>query len=120
MPEISAEFKPFTIKRPWGNFRQFTTNNPFTVKIILVKKGEAFSLQYHNKRSEFWRIISGTPEITIGDSVVEAKMGDEFQIPKKTKHRVRSLDTDTEFLEISSGEFDENDIVRLEDKYGRI
>jgi len=113
------EFKPFTIERPWGNFKQFTHNTLSTVKIVFVKKGEAFSLQYHNDRTEFWKILSGTPEITIGESVIQAKKGDEFEIPPKTNHRARSVDTDTEILEISSGNFNEEDVIRLEDKYGR-
>ncbi len=114
-----AEFKPFTIKRPWGAFRQFTHNSPSTVKIIFIKKGEAFSLQYHNHRTEFWKILSGTPEITIGKSILHTKKGDEFKISPKINHRVYAVDTDAEILEISSGNFDENDIIRLEDKYGR-
>ncbi len=115
-----AEFKPFTIERPWGNFRQLTHNNPSTVKILFIKRGETFSLQYHNKRKEFWRVISGLPEITMGESMVNAKAGDEFEIPPKMNHRVRSTGGDTEILEISTGDFDENDIIRIEDKYGRV
>lgn len=115
------EFKPFTDKRPWGEFRQLTHNTLSTVKILIVKAGEAFSLQYHNKRSEFWKILSGSPEIIIGDVVVNGKVGDEFEIPVKTNHRVHSaVDADTQILEIAYGDFDENDIVRIEDKYGRI
>lgn len=106
-------------ERPWGNFRQFTKNSPSTVKIIYVKKSEAFSLQYHNERTEFWKILSGNPEITIGDALIHGKPGDEFEIPPKTNHRIYSSDTGTEILEISFGNFDEKDIVRLEDKYGR-
>ena len=114
------EFKVFQEERPWGNFRQFTHNSPSTVKIIFVKKGEAFSLQYHERRTEFWRILRGTPEVTIGNSVMEGKVGDEFKIPPKTNHRVCSIGSDTEILEIAEGDFDEDDIVRIEDKYGRI
>jgi mannose-6-phosphate isomerase-like protein (cupin superfamily) len=113
------EFKPFTEERPWGNFRQFTHNSLSTVKIILVRKGEAFSLQYHNSRTEFWKILSGNPEVTVGDKTVIAKQGDEFEIPPKTNHRIRATDSDSQILEIAAGNFDENDIVRLEDKYGR-
>ncbi|OGI95735.1 mannose-6-phosphate isomerase [Candidatus Nomurabacteria bacterium RIFCSPLOWO2_01_FULL_42_17] len=114
-----SEFKPFQEERPWGNFRQFTHNSLSTVKIIFVKKGEAFSLQYHNHRTEFWKVLSGTPEITLGESIINAKFGDEFVILPKTNHRVYAASTDAEILEISSGDFDENDIVRIEDKYGR-
>jgi mannose-6-phosphate isomerase len=117
--ESMAEFKPFQVSRPWGSFRQFTNNEPATVKIILVKKDEAFSLQYHTIRTEFWKILSGNPEVTIEESVTRAKPGDEFEIAPKTKHRVYSVEMDTQILEISIGKFDENDIVRLEDKYGR-
>jgi mannose-1-phosphate guanylyltransferase/mannose-1-phosphate guanylyltransferase/mannose-6-phosphate isomerase len=113
------EFKIFQEERPWGNFRQFTHNSLSTVKIIFVKKGEAFSLQYHNQRTEFWKVLSGTPEITIGESTIQAKKGAEFEIPSKKNHRVRSIDSDTEILEIAYGNFDESDIIRIEDKYGR-
>ncbi len=111
--------KLLTDERPWGRFRQFTENEVTTVKTIFIKKGESLSLQYHNHRSEFWRILSGTPDVTIGDTVTRAKAGDEFEIPVKVNHRIHAIDTDAEFLEISSGNFDENDIVRLEDNYGR-
>lgn len=115
-----VETKPFQTERPWGNFRQFTFNTPSTVKILFVKKDEAFSLQYHNKRTEFWKILSGTPEITIGEAVVFAKPGDEFEILPKTNHRAWAIGKDAEILEISMGDFDEEDIIRLEDKYGRV
>ncbi|MDP9249711.1 MAG: phosphomannose isomerase type II C-terminal cupin domain [bacterium] len=113
------EFKPFTEERPWGDFRQFTHNNLSTVKILFIKKGDAFSLQYHNLRTEFWRILSGNPEVTVGGKTIKAKQGDEFAVPQKTPHRIHAIDSDTQILEISSGNFDEGDIVRLEDKYGR-
>ncbi|MEK7564286.1 MAG: phosphomannose isomerase type II C-terminal cupin domain [Patescibacteria group bacterium] len=112
--------KLFTEERPWGKFEQFTHNEISTIKIITVKTGEAFSLQSHKNRREFWKILSGSPEVTIGDSVVTASKGDEFNVPPMTKHRVRSVGVDTEILEIVLGIFDENDITRLEDKYGRV
>ena len=113
------ELKPFTEERPWGSFRVFTKNEPTTVKILFVKKGEVFSLQKHQRRNEFWRVLSGTPDITIGDEVIRAKMGDEFKIMPEANHRISAPADDVAVLEISRGEFDENDIVRIEDKYGR-
>lgn len=110
---------PFTEKRPWGEFRQFSEGENVTVKIITVKKGESLSLQKHNKRSEFWRILKGTPLITNGDETVEANIGDEFLIGIGVNHRVEARVDDVEFLEVSRGEFQEGDIERLEDKYGR-
>ena len=109
----------FTEKRPWGEFRQFTSGAPVTVKTLLVKAGERISLQEHEKRSEFWRILSGTPLITIGTKVFQAAKGDEVEIPVKTPHRIEATDTDVEILEISEGTFDEDDISRLDDNYGR-
>jgi mannose-6-phosphate isomerase-like protein (cupin superfamily) len=113
------ELTPRTEKRPWGEFREFIKNEPVTVKIIKVKMGETLSLQTHSKRSEFWKVLSGTPEITIGENVFVAKEGDEFNINQGESHRIGSREGESEVLEISTGEFDENDIIRLEDKYGR-
>lgn len=114
-----AEFTPLEEERPWGGFRQFTHNSSSTVKILFIKKGEAFSLQYHNLRTEFWKILSGNPEVTVGDKTIIAKEGDEFEVLPKTPHRIHATDSDSQILEISSGNFDEGDNIRLEDKYGR-
>lgn len=111
--------KPFDEQRPWGSFRQFTAGEPSTVKILFVRRGEEFSLQHHAKRSEFWRVLSGTPRITVGNEVFDAHPGDEFEIAIGTSHRISAPNDDIECLEISSGEFDEQDIVREQDKYGR-
>ena len=77
------------------------------------------SLQRHKHRDEFWKVLSGSPNIIVGEKAVAAKAGDQFEIPRETNHRVESPSDDVEILEISRGEFDENDIVRVEDKYGR-
>ena len=111
--------KPVTENRPWGEFRKFADNEQVTVKIITVKRGESFSLQRHGKREEFWRILKGTPEVVNGDKTVRARPGDEFTVPIGALHRVSAIDDDVEFLEIARGDFGENDIERIEDKYGR-
>lgn len=111
---------PETTKRPWGSFTRFTNNEPSTVKLLYVNHGEVLSLQYHNKREEFWKVIKGNPEITIGDEVVGAKEDDEFFIATGVKHRISAPENNVVILEISKGEFDESDIVRIEDKYGRV
>jgi len=105
--------------RPWGNFQRFTANQPSTVKLITVNENEAFSLQYHSKRDEFWHILSGSGIVTVGADEFPAKKGDEFFIPAKTNHRARGGVGGLLFLEIGFGEYDEEDIVRLEDNYGR-
>ncbi len=112
--------KSITHTRPWGSFIEFTKNKPSTVKILTINKGEEFSLQFHKNREEFWRVLSGAPTIIIGDEEFTAEEGEEFMVDKGKKHRISAKDTEVQILEISFGEFDEDDIIRIEDKYGRI
>jgi mannose-6-phosphate isomerase-like protein (cupin superfamily) len=105
--------------RPWGNFERFTLNEKSTIKIITVNAGEAFSLQTHEHRDEFWYILTGSGLVTAGDVHKEAHAGDSFFVKAGMQHRVACTDERIIFLEIALGEFDENDIKRLEDKYGR-
>ena len=112
--------EPFTEKRPWGEFRQYTSGESVTVKTVFVKAGECLSLQYHERRAEFWRVLSGAPDVTIGEKITHAKVGDEFMVPKGATHQIAAAEEDVEILEIAYGDFDENDIVRIEDNYGRV
>ena len=105
--------------RPWGDFERFTLNEQTTVKIITVKAGEEFSLQTHEHRDEFWRVLSGSGVVHVGDKDTEAKEGDTFYSPRHTEHRATGGPGGITFLEIAFGNFDESDIKRLEDKYGR-
>jgi len=111
--------KTLTIKKPWGHFEQFTLNEISTVKIHSIDPNSSLSLQYHNDRTEFWYIISGHPVVTIGEQKINAKPGDEFTIGKKELHQIEATDDAVQFLEIAYGNFDEEDIVRIKDKYGR-
>jgi len=114
-----AKLEIYQEERPWGNFRQFTHDILSTVKIITVKPNEILSLQSHEKRSEFWKIIKGNGIVEIGNSKKEAKEGDEYEINIGDKHRLSAGSKGIQVLEISTGEFDEKDIIRYEDKYGR-
>jgi mannose-1-phosphate guanylyltransferase/mannose-1-phosphate guanylyltransferase/mannose-6-phosphate isomerase len=105
--------------RPWGQFERFTLNEQTTVKIITVNAGEEFSLQTHEDRDEFWRVLSGYGVVTVGDKQHDASPGDEFFITRGDKHRAQGGEEGLVFLEIAFGVFDEDDIKRLEDKYGR-
>ena len=111
--------KIYEEKRPWGNFRHFTHNAQSTVKIITVSPGEILSLQSHEKRAEFWKVVKGGGTVEIDGRKYEVKEGDEHEIPQGAKHRVSAGPAGLEILEISLGDFDENDIIRYEDKYGR-
>lgn len=106
-------------KKPWGNFEQFTHNQKSTVKILTVLPKRKLSLQYHLKREEFWKVLEGNCTVIIGDKKYTAKKGDYFQIKKKQKHRIIGGTKTAQLLEISFGNFDEADIVRIEDIYGR-
>jgi mannose-1-phosphate guanylyltransferase/mannose-1-phosphate guanylyltransferase/mannose-6-phosphate isomerase len=105
--------------RPWGDFERFTLNEQTTVKIITVKAGEAISLQTHENRDEFWRVLTGSGVFTINDEHHTAEAGAQFFSPRASKHRVAGGPGGLSFLEIAFGTFDEKDITRLEDNYGR-
>jgi mannose-1-phosphate guanylyltransferase/mannose-1-phosphate guanylyltransferase/mannose-6-phosphate isomerase len=107
-------------ERPWGSFERFTLNEPSTVKIITVAPGEAFSLQTHEHRDEYWRVLSGSGWITSGSETRDARPGDSFFTSRGQRHRAEAGPDGLAFLEIALGEFDEDDITRLEDKYGRV
>ncbi len=111
--------KPYREERPWGNFVKFTQNLPSTVKIITVKPNETLSLQTHSHRDEFWQVVSGDGSVDIGPEHFHVKAGDSHFVPRTTAHRIASGPSGLTILEIAFGDFDENDIVRLEDKYGR-
>lgn len=108
-----------TEKRPWGHFERFTLNEPCTVKLVYLDGKKRLSLQYHNNRSEFWKVVKGPVRVQIGDDVRILQTNDSITIPEKTVHRLIGDGSDAIILEISRGEFDESDIVRLEDDYRR-
>lgn len=117
---IDDELNIYQEERPWGSFRQFTENIISTVKILIVKPNEELSLQSHTKRKEFWRVIKGGGIFDINNKKYIVEVGDEHFIPIGAKHQIKSGSDGLEVLEISLGEFDEDDIIRYEDKYGRI
>jgi len=106
--------------RPWGKFRAFPYRNAGSVKIITVNPGCSLSLQYHNKRSEFWIVLDEGLEVTIGDKVWEPEKNEEIFIPRKIPHRIRGVgQKEARIMEIWIGSSSESDIVRMEDDYGR-
>jgi mannose-6-phosphate isomerase-like protein (cupin superfamily) len=112
--------KIYSESRPWGRFEKFHENKSCTVKLIYVNANSRLSLQYHKKRSEFWKVIKGTAMVEIDEKRIVLGEGETITIPRQAKHRVRALDSQCIILEISYGRFDENDIVRLEDDYQRV
>jgi mannose-6-phosphate isomerase len=119
--QVRTTMKTLIVKKPWGLFKQFTLNEKSTVKILVVHPGELLSLQSHKKRSEFWYVIQGSPTIVLNTSRKKYEEGDEIKVGKRVKHRIlNTTKTLVRILEIASGEFDEKDIVRYEDKYARV
>jgi len=114
--------KPYREQRPWGEELWLTREHeaPAMVKVITVKPGESLSLQFHHRRDEFWLVLSGDGMAEIGERSLRLEPGGTCFIPRETKHRVSGGSTAMSFLELAFGDFDENDIVRLEDRYGRV
>jgi mannose-6-phosphate isomerase-like protein (cupin superfamily) len=106
-------------ERPWGFFRKFTDNELSTVKLISIKPSEELSLQSHEKRVEFWRVVSGDGIFEVDEKKYIVEVGSEQYVSKQAKHKMKAGMDGMEVLEISFGEFDEGDIARYEDKYGR-
>ena len=114
--------------RPWGSFQVLSGDDNYWQKIITVKPYQRLSLQYHKHRSEYWIVDSGEATIQIDDKFYTASTGSSFFIPVGALHRVINGTVvgndaphreDFVFREIAIGKVDENDIVRVEDDYGR-
>ena len=117
------DHRPPSIKvdKPWGRFEQYTHNLPSTVKIITVAPGGTLSRQYHDHRDELWVILDRGAQVQLGEEVLEPEAGEKIFIPRGTVHRLSTAgESEVRILEISFGEFDEEDIVRLDDVYGRV
>ena len=109
----------YTDIRPWGKFEKFHENELCTVKLIYINSNSRLSLQYHQHRWEFWKILKGTAEVELEGAKVSVKEGEHIKIGTGVKHRIKAYE-DYIVLEISYGRFDENDITRIEDDYGRV
>lgn len=112
--------KPVVVEKPWGRFIQYVLNELVTVKILEVKAGEQLSLQSHNHRSELWVPLDEGACIEVDGQILRPEPLEPVFIPQGAKHRLIGEDKDYRVLEISFGYFDEDDIVRYEDKYGRV
>lgn len=112
----------YTEVRPWGKFENLLETEYTKVKRIWVNPGAALSLQYHTHRSEVWTVVSGSGEVQIGTSRGKVKAGDIRHIPLGATHRAIGGEEGMIFIEVQlspSGIFSEDDIVRIEDMYGR-
>jgi len=109
------------VSRPWGNFKTIHIGDNFTVKILTIHPNSQISLQYHNNRSEHWIITKGIANITKGDQNFILNENEVTFIEKEEIHRIENKEKyDLVIVEVQTGEkISENDIVRLDDIYGR-
>lgn len=119
MLRIVDEIVPLHDERPWGSFDRFTQNQVSTVKTIRVAPDQRLSLQRHHARAEFWRVLSGSGTAQVDGAEHPLSPGVDVWIPQGAAHRLSAGSDGIEVLEIALGQFDENDIERLEDDYGR-
>jgi mannose-6-phosphate isomerase-like protein (cupin superfamily) len=107
-------------ERPWGKFRSYPHRLASSLKIITVNPGGLLSLQYHQHRSEYWIILDPGLEITLGSKTWQPQPGEEIFIPAGTPHRLKGLGPEpARVMELWLGDSGEEDIVRLDDIYGR-
>ena len=110
------------VEKPWGYELRWAITDRYAGKVLHVKKGEALSLQYHERKDEYQYVIRGALDMEIGgpDGVLTTRRmnaGDTLHITPGTRHRLTAVE-DTDIFEVSTPEID--DVVRLEDRYGRV
>jgi mannose-6-phosphate isomerase-like protein (cupin superfamily) len=109
--------------RPWGRFDIIGSFNigevQVVVKKITVTPGKRLSYQSHASRSEHWYIIAGQGEVELEGNTQTVKAGDSIDIKVGQKHRIGAGSEELIFVEVATGTFDEHDIVRYEDDFGR-
>ena len=110
-----------SVFRPWGTYHSVDQGEGFQVKRITVHPGGRLSLQKHNKRAEHWVVVAGTATVTRDGKEQEVAVNESVYIPIGTAHRLENRgDTPLHLIEVQSGSYlGEDDIVRLDDDYGR-
>lgn len=123
MPEPPAinRAEDSRVDKPWGHEIRWAITDRYLGKILHVKKGEALSLQYHERKDEWLLVSSGCVDLEVGGldgDLVTHRMraGDTVHMRPLTRHRLTAVE-DTDIFEVSTAELD--DVVRLEDRYGR-
>ena len=107
--------------RPWGGYTSVVSGPRFQVKRIFVNPGKRLSLQKHHHRAEHWIIVAGTAEVQIGDKTMMIKENESVYIPQGDVHRLTNPGKIVlELIEVQTGSYlGEDDIIRLEDEFGR-
>jgi len=108
------------VPKPWGYELIYAKTSRYVGKILHINRGESLSLQYHEKKEETLYVVTGELQLTVeweGDRRdLRLRTGEAFHIPPRMIHRMEAV-TDVDVAEVSTTELD--DVVRLEDRYGR-
>lgn len=110
-------------QKPWGTYTNILDNEMCKVKVIAIKPQCQPSYQYHHKRSEHWIVVQGEGVVTIDDVTRVVKKNDSIFVKIGQKHRIKntSKNENLVFIEVQTGTyFGEDDIVRVEDDFGRV
>ena len=109
------------VYRPWGEFKNIHTDQGFQIKILIIYPKNKISLQYHKKRSEHWVVVEGKASVTKGDQRFDLKKNQSTFINVGEIHRLENKTSRIlKLVEVQTGKYlGEDDIVRIQDKYGR-
>jgi mannose-6-phosphate isomerase len=114
--------EPEKVDKPWGHEVIWAVSDSYAGKLLFVKAGESMSLQFHNVKDEAWYVLEGRAKLELG-AAGERMLNNEvigpgaaFRFPPGTVHRLTAVE-DTTIVEVSTPQLD--DVVRLEDRYGR-
>lgn len=117
------------VPRPWGAYGVVHTDAETTVKILRVRPQSALSFQLHEHRDERWTLLApdnwergrdGLVRFIIDGKVLTAVPYVVYDVPRRVAHRIINDSTDTvEIVEVMKGRYDEDDITRIQDNYGR-
>ncbi len=107
--------------RPWGSYQTLALAPGYQVKILTINSGGRLSLQKHFKRAEHWVVVKGSPTLTINDKTQVYHVNESVYIPKEAVHRIENFaQEESVLIEVQVGDYlGEDDIVRIEDVYGR-
>jgi mannose-6-phosphate isomerase len=116
-----ADVEDQKVDKPWGYELRWAITDRYLGKVLHVNKGQALSLQYHEQKDEHQYLVKGAVDIEFGGpdgalTTRHMKPGDTVHITPGTRHRITAIE-DSDIFEVSTAEID--DVVRLEDRYGR-
>jgi len=119
---VEINTSPAFDRRPWGTFTVLDVGENYKVKRIEVLPGKRLSYQRHSRRAEHWYVVRGTAKVTLNGTEILVISGSAIDIAAEDAHRVENPDASETlvFIETQTGDyFGEDDIVRLEDDFGR-